>query len=540
MKVKCAIYLLLLALSGCTSESRRAEMTAVLDRAQQQNLAYDSITHVDSIAQAASFFDRHGTPNEQLRAHYLLGCAYRDMGEAPAALQSFQDAVDRADTLSSDCDYRRLMTVYGQMTDLFHAQNLPTDEIISCTQANRFARLAKDTLSSILTYELLSKPYFLLGDTDKVIDIIEKTHSQYIEHGYISESFNGYGTLIHFNICRGHLEKAFQMMKDFEYHSNQFDSLGNISSGREMYYYIKGNYYLLRHVVDSAEHFMRRLSSFSSFKADAYRGLLSVYTQKKNADSISKYAFLYEEAIDHQNVSKRTEVIHQMTSLYKYQRFQKKADQAEILVVKTRMCFGFLLALTFFVLIMLIFRYVHIKKKRNEAEQKYKENLRYLRETEVELSQLRLHDMDYRELIMKKEQQIKLLKQEIISFEQVTHIYHSSAESQLEKMDVYLHFHELAAVGRTPSDKDWQELYQKVQDLFPNFYELLVRHLHEIGQTGYKTCILIRIHIPVKGIGNLLGFSSAYITKIRKQMSKPLFGKKLSSVEFDKELLLIS
>jgi hypothetical protein len=107
-------------------------------------------------------------------------------------------------------------------------------------------------------------------------------------------------------------------------------------------------------------------------------------------------------------------------------------------------------------------------------------------------------------------------------------------------MDVYLHFHELAAVGRTPSDKDWQELYQTVQDLFPNFYELLVRHLHEIGQTGYKTCILIRIHIPVKGIGNLLGFSSAYITKIRKQMSKPLFGKKLSSVEFDKELLLIS
>ena len=73
MKSKYVIFLLLLALLGCTTESRRAEMEAVLDRAQQQNLDYDSITNVDSIALATEFFDRHGTPNEQMRAHYLLG-----------------------------------------------------------------------------------------------------------------------------------------------------------------------------------------------------------------------------------------------------------------------------------------------------------------------------------------------------------------------------------------------------------------------------------------------------------------------------------
>jgi hypothetical protein len=93
----------------------------VLQRAHEQNQAYDSITNVDSLCLSADYFDRHGTPNERMRAHYLLGCAYRDMGEAPAALQSYQDAVDRADTLSDDCDIRRLMSVYGQMAELYQA-----------------------------------------------------------------------------------------------------------------------------------------------------------------------------------------------------------------------------------------------------------------------------------------------------------------------------------------------------------------------------------------------------------------------------------
>ena len=98
---------------------------------------------------AVDYYDRHGTPNEQMRAHYLLGCAYRDMGEAPAALQSYQDAVDCADTTSTDCDYKRLMSVYGQMAELFHAQNLPEDELEYREQCRRCAQQMNDTLMLI-------------------------------------------------------------------------------------------------------------------------------------------------------------------------------------------------------------------------------------------------------------------------------------------------------------------------------------------------------------------------------------------------------
>jgi lipopolysaccharide biosynthesis regulator YciM len=46
----------------------------------------------------ADYYDRNGTANERMEAHYLLGCVYRDLGDAPRALTSYNNAVDCADT----------------------------------------------------------------------------------------------------------------------------------------------------------------------------------------------------------------------------------------------------------------------------------------------------------------------------------------------------------------------------------------------------------------------------------------------------------
>ena len=151
MKNLVFVFALLLALVYCTTEADRDRMRALLDRADNMNRAYIPMTDgIDSLLlEATRYYDRHGTANQQVRAHYLLGCAYRDMGEAPAALQSYQDAIDRADTLSDDCDYPRLMSVYGQMAELFHAQNLPHDELAQRKKIGDYALLVDDTLSYI-------------------------------------------------------------------------------------------------------------------------------------------------------------------------------------------------------------------------------------------------------------------------------------------------------------------------------------------------------------------------------------------------------
>ena len=83
----------LLSLASCSGNSDANEMHRELLRAREMNTNYIPFTTDSVMKEAVAYYDRHGTPSERMEAHYLLGCAYRDMGQAPQALQCYQDAV---------------------------------------------------------------------------------------------------------------------------------------------------------------------------------------------------------------------------------------------------------------------------------------------------------------------------------------------------------------------------------------------------------------------------------------------------------------
>ena len=55
-------------------------------------------------------------------SQYLLGCIYRDQGDAPESLEHFMNAVACADTTAADCDCYTLSCVYGQMAEIYTVQ----------------------------------------------------------------------------------------------------------------------------------------------------------------------------------------------------------------------------------------------------------------------------------------------------------------------------------------------------------------------------------------------------------------------------------
>ena len=116
----CAIICLPLLLAACQGGHRHRHMQQQLDSLQALNQA-DSLLTDASLAQTlVGYFDRHGTPNERMEARYLLGCAYRDMGEAPRAVDCYLEAAGCADTTAVDCDFWMLASVYAQMAKLYH------------------------------------------------------------------------------------------------------------------------------------------------------------------------------------------------------------------------------------------------------------------------------------------------------------------------------------------------------------------------------------------------------------------------------------
>ena len=116
-------FAVLAVLAGCTTAGERTRMRAALDSINQLNRSVQPFTAKD-VEPYVRFFDRHGSPNDQVLAHYLLGRAYYEHGETPMALQCYHDALDCADTTAQDCDYAQLARIYAQMAEIFYYQGL--------------------------------------------------------------------------------------------------------------------------------------------------------------------------------------------------------------------------------------------------------------------------------------------------------------------------------------------------------------------------------------------------------------------------------
>ena len=533
-KATLAIVILLLLLTACYS-GRRHQYLALLDQADSLNRAYAQMPPDSLLREAADFFDRHGSADERVRAHYLLGCAYRDLGQAPEALQAWQDALDRADTLTTDsASLQRLMAVYGQMTDLFHAQNLPDDEIKASNTYSKIALLAKDTLKYLRNEELSIDYYFLLGDTSKVISTILQAQDNYERIGHHTDAVRATGTLIYYRIRQNRLEEAKQLMDEFEEESLLFDSCGNISKGREIYYYFKGIYYLKKNEVDSAEYFMRKLIN-TDFRKDGFRGLLSISRERLNVDSIISFSYSYEDALDSISIQRRTETIHQMSALYDYTHFQKTAYEIKLSAERAQKRH---LLLTFVLVVSILLLSVFFAKMRREKLQTikaYEDTYQRLANARRQMENMQNNENGYRYIIDAKKAEIERLETELSAFK--PNVISDSAEMKLKNSEAYAIFHEHSEACTQPSENDWAELEALYSEILPVFSAFMKNHKHQLSHIEYRVCLLSRLHFRVKTISILLGVSISYVSKMRSELAETLFQTNKKGSLFEKNLL---
>ena len=84
---KILIPLIIAFITACTTPGERSRMHELMFQMQKQHQEYIYFTS-DSVGKIlVEYYDHYGNANEQMLAHYLLGCMYRDLGEAPRALQ---------------------------------------------------------------------------------------------------------------------------------------------------------------------------------------------------------------------------------------------------------------------------------------------------------------------------------------------------------------------------------------------------------------------------------------------------------------------
>ena len=294
----------------------------------------DSLMLNDSLArELADWFDRHGTPNEQLRAYYMLGRTYADRGEVLQALEAYHDAIDRADTTALDCNYYTLCRVYAQMSDILYYQNLFEDNLRCLKLSVRYALKANDSITAVNSYAHQLGAYDRYQMTDSIISISEATYRKFCQMGMANIASQYCALAIDAYARKKMYDKARFYMEVYEKESGYFDTLGNIERGREAYYDIKGRYYLSANELDSAEYFFRKeLWDGVDYNNQnmASLGLAQVYQQKRIPDSVAKYAVYGYAMKDSIVIHKQTAEALRIQAMYDYTNRLHTAEQEKI------------------------------------------------------------------------------------------------------------------------------------------------------------------------------------------------------------------
>ena len=485
----------------------------------------DSILH-----DVVTYFDGNGTPNEQMLAYYLLGRFYTNTGEAPQALQTYYDAIDKADTLDSKCDYGTLAAIYGQMATIFHQQVLPNDEINAVRHYIKYIEKLGNETESIVARSQLIRPYYLLGEKDTVLQIIQNTYQRLTELGEIKRAAGLLLPSIYIYIERNEQQKAKQMIDVAEKESGLFDNQGNIARGREHYYVTKGFYELAVNRLDSAEYNFRKAIKYG-YLSDGYKGLLSVYRHKNVPDSIIHFSFLYENAQDSLHNQMQIDATHRMSSLYNYSRSQKvaeheaqKARNAHLWIV------GILISVAFGG-ILFFYVYRDYKRKKQEEIEKLVISLesskKEYQNIQIELRQL--EDKNYERLIAEKEQKGKELKQTIEELAGVTglpsEIDNLSDFENSKIVEVFRKKKDFRSDNPIPNKTEWRALEIQFSKDMPSTYKILAKD-KKLSPLELHVCMLLILNFEDSSIVNLTDSISQTVTTAKSRANKKIFNEK--------------
>ena len=557
---------LCMVLASCDTAQTRRRMAAIIAEADSMNRHYVAMTSDSLLLLACRYYDRHGTPNERMRAHYLLGCAYRDMGEAPQAIESYQSAINGADTTAASCDFHTLGCIYSQMAYMYHQQLLLSNEIDAYRKASHFSTRANDTLNAIFNQKMIAGAYILLNKKDSAEIVVKQAIRQYKLFNHKKEAVETTTFLMYLYTERqDKISDLKQLIDDFEEEFHPFSKPHDFPPYMYQYFYYKGAYYEAIHHLDSAEDCYRRIPrpdmTYKEFEP-MYKGLLSIYKKKHQADSIAKYAQLYCMVNDSSIALMDRETTAKMSASYKYNRILREAGQREKEAHLAKQAMLLLLIGSITILLFwlrhrerLTRKYESLKAKYDNATETYHRNLHTLRV--LEASQKTVIQAIQNELTGQKDENASF-REERIRLKQSLSCLYAEYESEKEKLidenqQLRTKINELESQAvfpqRIENAKSFAEAdiirqilgYKRIlnpltarekQELVKTtgeYYPLLLHDLEQtkdITQLGLYVGILTCLNLRSSDVATLLDLSLQQVSNIKQSINQALFNEK--------------
>lgn len=514
--------------------SKPLRMRYLLLWAQSRNKTFLPLPSRDTLQTLLDYYD--DDDNNRMTALYMMGCLYRDSNNVYKTLQYLSDAAVIADTTDSNCDFYTLSRIYSQMSALFHRQKAPRFELEYSKLAERMAWKAKDTLGAVTEVRFRSWAYQMLNDTDSVYLICKRAERVYSYMGLDKEAARTMPSLIDIYLSRDSLLQAKAAIDRYEKFSGFFNGKNEIRRGLENYYGLKGRYYFQIGIIDSAMFFYRKMLCYpdkiNNLK-DGYNGLVDIFRNQGNKDSLAKYSNLASIVADSIKRLYSPENLALSHTNYYADRSNEMAinSRADKLIYAWGIFIAFLL---FLAIGYIIFRFY--RNKLNAHQKVINTEKRQIKLLEERCAKAKT---EYKTMANKYNQDLKIKTDEISELERMIYVIQKRMEIQSEDNTTLLantdslnlqlkalltKLNKDSHKARAATKEDLLKLRYLTSECASEFFNHISSPQYDLSDREILICTFIRYDFKPAEISIMLGVSPQITSNLRARINMRLFG----------------
>ena len=496
---------------------------------KSRDKAYIEHRNDSMIAPVVEYFADHTDPDLTPLALYYAGRVYSDLGDAPRALDYYQQALT---TIGDDtiAHYNIYKVCLSQMSELFMYQRLYRYALESAEKAVDFS----NELTLPIDYLTIGKSYSLLNVHDSTYLFYKKAYEVASTRGDSSLIYRVQHQFIEYYYKIGDFKKADSIISKL--------NMEYILQDKEQLYSIISKVKIANNNYNAALPYLKWLVDSGNIHGKCYANaeLANYYSkQNDNYKTSVKYLNKYIELLDSTNKLIQTDALAKAQGNYNYSLREKDNHKLQQENSRKTMIIVILSSILFSIVIITISIMRELKGKRTIlsyrniilkslfkstyiTSSEYRDNLQ--RNVDKLSEELSIVD-DHKSALALKLAKSKLhLKEMDVSIEE-------RAENHLRLMnsDIVIKFKNcLNNDKKHISPEMWDELSKAVDSSYPEFTHKLI-DICGINRNEFRISLLIKIEFLPSEIATLLCKSRVAISSTRKRLSESILIKDASS-----------
>lgn len=533
------------------SWTKAARMYHQLLTVKAGDKAYHLQTSDSLMLQVLHYYEDGGDKRLLPEAYYYMGSTYRDLNDAPRALDYYQKAID---AMPGDENLRVKSKVYAQMGTMFIFQDLYDEALKMFKESYRCDSIQNDTVGFIFNLRDMANVYRLKDNIDESLNLFGKA-------GMLAEE---YGNLYYVDLIKSQMASLYIRLGNYDVAQKLVNELlPNVNSvTKSSVYSIAANLFFEMGLLDSSAYFNNKLLQTDNLyaKRNAYHELSIIARERRQIEEALSYLDDYEILNDSLQKIQSTETLARMQALYNYQHIERENHALRLHRKNTQIYVIMLLFSTFLLLALSIILYLRNKWRRLRFEMeiekinRLKDEISIKSREETEKLQERIKELavrlqsatEVKESLNRENQrnntsyqELKTEMEALIKEKQMIEhrlLMNMSLDEQITPSVVHKYLKDKAQNGKAMSETDWT-IVEKVLTKYHFDFTKRLKEKSDLNQTEVQICQLLRLQLSPSTIAILILRSTSDISMSRKRLHRKFTGRDGSAKDLDALIL---